>query len=249
MSILLHYIFRLLLVHISSILLIRVSTGNLSWGFIVPINSACQSFFMHMQKFVHCAKTMCTVPGLMSGEAAKERVTTVPFKSGLLPFWWGAMRVMRSVTYMRLRRKIKEGRIASTRNSDCTDVQDEIQVESELGQKSGAYGISRSVVLKSRSSHRRYLLQPYPPPRKRRRLRTARGSVIFEPWACLRQTAFAVTCSLGHSFAARSQLGQRAFCMSECTLLISLLRNTWVLCRHYDAWFEEFFFLIWKFVC
>ena len=159
------------------------------------------------------------------------------------------MRVMRSVTYMRLRGKIIEGRIASTRNSDCTDVQDEIQVESELGQKSGAYGISRSVVLKSRSSHRRYLLQPYPPPRKRRRLRTARGSVIFEPWACLRQTAFAVTCSLGHSFAARSQLGQRAFCMSECTLLISLLRNTWVLCRHYDAWFEEFFFLIWKFVC
>ena len=124
------------------------------------------------------------------------------------------MRVMRSVTYMRLRGKIKEGRIASTRNSDCTDVQDEIQVESELGQKSGAYGISRSVVLKSRSSHRRYLLQPYPPPRKRRRLRTARGSFIFEPWACLRQTAFAVTCSLGHSFAARSQLGQRAFWVS-----------------------------------
>ena len=56
------------------------------------------------------------------------------------------MRVMRSVTYMRLRGKIKEGRIASTRNSDCTDVQDEIQVESELGQKSGAYGISRSAL-------------------------------------------------------------------------------------------------------
>ena len=56
------------------------------------------------------------------------------------------MRVMRSVTYMRLRGKINDGKIASTKNSDCTDVQDEIQVESELGQKSGACGISRSAL-------------------------------------------------------------------------------------------------------
>ena len=56
----------------------------------------------------------------------------------------------------------------------------------------------------------------------------------------LRQTAFAVTCSLGHSSVARSRLGQRAFWLSV-QLLTSLLRNTWVLCRQYDAWFEEWF--------
>ena len=57
----------------------------------------------------------------------------------IFPFWWGAMRVMQSVTYfrMRLHEKKNYGRIASTRHSDSdsTDVQKEIQVESEPAPK------------------------------------------------------------------------------------------------------------------
>ena len=61
---------------------------------------------------------------LMSGEAAKERVTPVPFKSGLLTYFrfgeaqCASCGLSPILEVMRLREKINDARIASTRNSD-----------------------------------------------------------------------------------------------------------------------------------
>ena len=128
----------------------------------------------------------------------------------VFPFWKCAMPVMRSVTQgIRCLQRTAENLSGRFQNHN-------IRLDG-----SPQWG---TLYLLHTHSPWRYLLQPEPPFRKRRRLQTVRGPGIFKSTTFLWQIAFTVTRSLGHFTAARS----KALHWVSVKFLASLPQNTWV---------------------